>query len=218
MIPTVSVVGMRCPECGKVELHRLSLFAFAGNSTLKIECACGSGLLGLGSRDRTRFWLQLNCPLCEGRHIYHLQREEIWSADVLALTCEESGVEVAFLGERKCVQGALRRQDRSLAQLAKELGVSDYFENPDLMYQLLESIYGIAESGNLSCECGNQNLEMEIFPDRVELRCGNCGASSKLPARQESDLWAIQQVWRINLTRNGHLPLNKRPPRSHLKK
>jgi hypothetical protein len=138
--------------------------------------------------------------MCEGRHLFQHTLKEIWSPDVLSLACEETGIEVCFFGPPEQVRGCIEEQERSFKEMAEDLGFSDYFANPEVMYEVLDFLHNIAEEGKLSCTCGNFQIEVEIFADRIELRCPDCGAMGMIDAASEEDLDNLKDAWEIRLS------------------
>ncbi|CEP68412.1 Uncharacterized [Moorella glycerini] len=203
LIPTLNVVVLRCPTCGRLEFRGLSLFNFAGSRTWQAECSCGTTLLTISRKKGKNFWLQYHCGMCDCLHINRYTRQELWSRELLTLTCKETELEVGFIGPREKVQRAVQRHDRTLAEVAQDLGFDDYFEEPDVMYQLLSLIYQLAEDGRVSCGCGNENIEIEIFPGHLQLRCEACRAEKNLPAGTMADLERVENLQEIRLP--GHL-------------
>lgn len=202
-VPTSSIVAIRCPACGQLEFHALSLFDFAGANSNKIQCTCGRTLLNIGTKDRKKFWLHAECVMCETKHMLYFTRKQIWSKQVLELICEETGLEIGYIGPKNKVRQCVQKQDRSLAEMADELGFADYFDNPDIMYEVLDRLYQIAENGNLNCKCGNQNIEIEIFPDHLELSCDYCRSVARIMAKTDEDLQNINNSTAIMLTETG---------------
>lgn len=199
LIPTTTVIALRCQFCGRMSFQGLSLFQFSRTRSHRFECTCGEELFSIISKDRKVFWLQFICSMCESRHVIRLAKREIWSSQVFDLYCEDTGLEVGHTGPREAVRQRVQEQDKTLAEMAQQLGFTDYFENPDVMYQVLEHLHKIAENGNLYCSCGNQDVEIEIFPDFVELRCDHCLAKVTVMARDQQDLDTVQKRWEVDL-------------------
>ncbi len=206
LVVTTTAIALRCPGCGKIKYHSLSLFSFSANKSIQFACDCGETVLSISTRDRRVFYLQLECLMCEDRHFYQFLLREIWSSRVLSLVCGETGLEVGFIGPREQVKKCIASQERSLREMAEDLGFSDYFKNPEVMYEILDCLHQIAESGKLSCHCGNLQIEVEIFAERIELRCSDCGAVGVIDAESREDLDAIKNAWEIML-RPGKLQL-----------
>ncbi|MDN5347006.1 MAG: hypothetical protein PWP65_570 [Clostridia bacterium] len=200
IISTTTVLASRCPACGHLVFHGLNLFSFSGGGVQKLECSCGTTLVSINTKNCKNFCLQYRCIMCDAYHSVALTRRELWSPELLLLNCSETGLEVGFIGPQGKVQKAVRRHNRSLAEAAEDLGLTHYLEDPEIMCAALECVYHIAESGNLRCKCGNKDIEIEIFPGHLQLRCNSCGALATLRAATKKDLFAIQKLWEIILT------------------
>lgn len=61
--------------------------------------------------------------MCGTSHFWNFIRRDLWGKDLLTLTCEATGVEVGFLGSWELIQQAVMQHDRSLAELAQDLGI-----------------------------------------------------------------------------------------------
>lgn len=199
IIPATTSIALRCPACGQVQIKYLSLFSFAGSRAARLECACGIPLVSLETRDRRSFSVQVNCAICDAWHSFTLRRQEIWSGEVGEFLCEDTELEVAFIGPRQKVKSYLQSQERTVAEMAEDLGFRDYFLNSEVMYRILEYLYEIAGQGHLYCQCGNTDIGVEIFPEHLELCCQECGARISVRAKNEDDLSVLQQVWEIRL-------------------
>lgn len=204
-ILTCSKAALRCPDCGKVSYHDLSLFDFSGTNSVRLECDCGTVVISLGTKDKKHYWLQVECSLCGDKHLYYHHWKELWdeSDRVLPLVCDEASLDVAYIGPEGEVEEAMENSDGSLAEMAESLGFGDYFVNSSVMYGVLESLNQLAENGHLFCECGNFNVEIEIYPDKLELRCDYCSYSGIIMARDEKDMEIIHHMSEIQLTKKG---------------
>ncbi|WP_051533723.1 hypothetical protein [Desulfitibacter alkalitolerans] len=206
MIPTTTVVAIRCPECGKMEYISVSLFSFSGSNGVALKCSCGYEIIKLTTKKRQDFWFQYICAMCEGRHLLKVTRGKLWSGETpLDLVCEETGIEVGYVGSREKVREKVKKQDQSLAEMADKLGFTEFFNNSSVMYEVLEHVYDIAERGKLYCTCGNYEIEVEIYPEYIQLTCEKCKASGKVMADKEEDLHLLKKTWELKLTRNGFL-------------
>lgn len=213
LIPATAVGALRCPTCNKIDFYVLSLFAFAGSKTLSLNCSCGTPLLTLGTRDRQNFWVQVHCAICEEKHLFYHRRQDFWGNNQLVeLNCEETGLATGFIGSKARVRESVRNQDRSLAEMAADLGFTDYFEDPESMYEVLDTLYSLAEKGHLNCQCGNQNIEIEIFADRLELHCEYCSIVGLLMVGDENAVQRMKRAKEVKLTTNGLQVRERRKP------
>jgi len=199
IIQTSNSVALRCSECGKIKYHTLSFFSFSRKKPVRFSCDCGAQLLSITTKNRKIYYLQLDCLMCETKHLYHLLFKDLWSCEVLPLFCDETGLEVGFIGPRQKVRKCIAKQERSLREMAEDLGFSDYFINPEVMYDILDDLHKLAAEGKLSCQCGNMDIEVEVFADRIELRCADCEALGVIAAETKEDEKAMKNIWEIVL-------------------
>lgn len=204
VISTGNVIAIRCSQCGSLDFHLLSLFSFGGTKKLiKIKCACGYPLITISTKDWKTFWLQPSCLMCEAKHVTYLSRRRIWSDDVEVLVCPETGVEMGAIGPKVKVQHYVQEQDKSLRQMAEDMGFGEYFDSPEIMYEVLDYLYEIAEDEKLYCECGNYQIDIDVFSDRLELKCSDCHCTATVYAESERDIKMIENSYEIKLTKNG---------------
>jgi hypothetical protein len=122
---------------------------------------------------------------------------------MLALECADTELEIGFIGEPERIHQALRMQKSLGELLPKDATIEDFFTNPDVMYQVLSMLHEIAKCGNLYCECGNDNIEVDLFPDKLELRCPMCDSLSIIYAENEDDLDAMRRVEVLEMKKAG---------------
>lgn len=199
LVTATTSVAARCPECGKLELHQVSLFDFSRGKSLRISCACGAQVLTLGTRSGGQYWLQVPCYLCDGLHFIYYGTRVFWSSEVKTIVCPETEIELGFFGPEEEVRQAANSLQSDLEQVLGEAVFEDFFDSPEIMYQVLSRVYDLAETGNLVCSCGNSKVEVDIFPDRLELHCSECRRWRILFAETERDLSLISSLRRIEL-------------------
>lgn len=203
LIDTSTVFAMRCPECGQLQLKTLSLFSFSGCRVLDVKCSCGVSLLNIKKLNNGGYRLQLPCVICEYKHQRQISNAQMWSKKLTTLYCLETGLELGHIGPRAEVQQAVTNSNYDLESLLEQFEGDDYFNNSSVMYQVINSLHDIAEKSALYCQCGNESIELDIYPDRVELQCKQCGSINIVYAETEEDLKVIQQVEYIELAQNG---------------
>ena len=203
IVATELVVAMRCPLCGKLDFHSISRFAFAGANNLKITCTCGAPKLIIGTKNRRQFWMQVPCVLCETNHLVYYKAKQLWANRVEFFYCNDTNVELGFFGPEDKVRTLADNYEYSLESLVEGLGYDDYFFNPEIMFEVLNYLHDVAEEGYLYCECGSFQIEIDIFPDRIELRCKDCRSVSVIYAENEEDLSTIKAIKKIELVNSG---------------
>ncbi len=224
IIVTDTLIAMRCPECGKLDYYNLSRFEFSGQKRIELKCSCGYVKLILTTKDRKNYWLQVPCVVCESKHVRSLSARMLWSDEVNYLFCHETGLELGYVGPQDEVKALAVAQQETMEALGDFDKDDEYFNNSEIMYEVLNCLHDIAEQGLLYCQCGNQDVEVDIFPDRLELHCKDCDSVNIIYAETDDDLLVIKEVGSIELTRNGFECLDslsnttktsKKPNRKH---
>ena len=203
VISTETVIAIRCSTCGKIDYHSISRFDFTKENNIKVNCSCGALKIIIGTKNRKQFWLQIPCVLCETNHLIYYKSKQLWSDEVTFFYCTDTNVELGFFGPADKVKLVSENYEHNLDSLVDELGYDEYFYNPEIMVEVLNCLHDIAEAGFLYCECGNYQIEVDIFPDRIELQCKDCDSISIIYAETEEDLRIIREVEKIELAKNG---------------
>lgn len=203
-VMTEKVLAMRCPQCGRLEYHRLHRFAIARDESLDVKCSCGAVKFVINTKNLSDYRLKVTCVYCDGYHHHCLSGKKIWSSkDVVDLFCFDTGLELGHIGREDAVRKMVSGREKELEALVNEFGRDDYFHNSLIMYEVLRRLQHIAEKGTLYCQCGNHQIGVDIFPDRLELHCGKCDSVNIIYAETDDDLQVIQQVEEIELAQNG---------------
>ena len=203
-IETEKVLAMRCSECGKLDQHRIRRFDIGQSKNLDIKCSCGSVKLVIGTRDCSSYRVKVTCVYCDGFHYHVLSGKRIWnSTGVIELFCSETGLELGCIGHEDAVRKVAKGREKELEALVEEFGRDEYFHNSQVVYEVLRCLQHIAEKGSLYCQCGNSQIGVDIFPDRLELQCNKCDSVNIIYAETDEDLQVIQQLDEIELSKNG---------------
>lgn len=196
VIPTTTVMGLRCSTCGREDEHVISLFVFGAFPAVKITCSCGGRLISVNTKNRRRFILTLTCPACHEPHSYNLLRSQLWSAKHFSLHCPQSGREI---GHAVPLAESLSEQTKNVPN------TREYFTNRAVMCTILDRLHQMIGQGNLYCQCGNLDLELEILPDKVGFFCEHCGAWGSISAQFEADSEAFASIDEIQLVQHNRL-------------
>ncbi len=196
LICTETTLVMRCPECGRLERHGISRFTLAGRgSSLQINCSCGALKLLLTFRGK-KVNLQVPCVVCGSRHACSVNARTFWSRGYIELFCQVTGLELGHLGaedrvrDQACLDEALDRI---------EFMGDSFFHNREIMYAVLSHVHNLGKAGRLYCQCGNHRIEVDIFPDRLELHCSRCNNLCIIYAETKEDLNTVRRMWTIEL-------------------
>ncbi len=203
ILSTQRSLALRCPLCGRLEFHRISLFEFSGHSQLKVRCKCGFNKLIINTKNLREFFLQLPCLICEEVHIIKLIRSDLWEKQALVLRCTETGQELGYIGTESNLENIIQQKKDDIESIVNNLGFDDYFSNPQVMFEVLNHLHQIAELNKLFCLCGNNQIEIDVFPEKLELRCPICQSLHIIYAETIEDLRIVKQADLIALTEKG---------------
>jgi hypothetical protein len=206
---------MQCSKCGEIEFKALSIFAFSGKGRENLYCRCGEPLFSIASRDRKHFNLSYQCAFCGHVHYVRLSRGAVWGKSAIPLICPEVEASAGFIGPKQKVTQAWKEREKSISELAAELGYEEEFENPEVMVRLLDHLHRLAKDGALGCKCGNRHLSFELLPDRIELYCEDCEAVGVIYGENAENIRIFESMTMINLDENKTWFIN-RAQRGHL--
>jgi hypothetical protein len=164
--------------------------------------------MSIVSRNRTQFNATFACAYCGETHYLRLNRHAIWGKEALSLACPDVEASVGYIGPKQKVTQACLEREKSIGELALELGYEEEFENPEVMIRILDHLYSLAKQGNLGCACGNHQLTFELLQDCIELYCEYCEAVGVIYADSAENIYQIEgmnalyleenKTWRIN--------------------
>lgn len=203
LIATNAVMAMRCPVCGKIEFHDFSRFAVSKSRPVNINCSCGAVKLIINTKKHSFYRFQIPCLVCETKHFMEVTGRSLWSGDVTKLSCSDTDLELGYVGPESKIRQIINTREQELEDLVGDVNDEGYFHSSDIMYEVLNCLHEIAEQGDLYCQCGNLKIEVELFPDCLELHCRNCDSVNIIYAETEDDLNVIKQVDTIELARHG---------------
>lgn len=162
--------------------------------TLSIPCPrCETVALKV-SQQRGEVLLHFPCYACEGHHFHYRDSHEFWGQNVQAIVCTEGQIPVGLWGRPAAVAARLESLEHDPLDLMAEKAMEGFFDNPEVMYQLLEALQTLNDDGALSCPCGRQGLRIDLFPDHLELTCPGCGRYRPIPAARERDLVVLDYL------------------------
>ncbi|MGO0123415.1 hypothetical protein [Desulfothermobacter acidiphilus] len=200
-VDTETYLLVRCSFCSREEAAPVSRFASVPSRPLILRCSCGEEKARIITRDRRNYVVEIICPYCEQVHRFHLKGRKIWSGELIRLFCSQVGLEIGYLGPHSKLREVSRSLREELEALVDELGGEDYFVNPEVMFEVLYLVEELAGEGGIFCPCGREDVEVELLPDGVVLRCRSCGRKATLPAATEADVRALEGMSTIKLFR-----------------
>ena len=214
ILTTNTTIAIQCSQCGELEFHALSLFAFSRRGRKDLFCtSCGLRLASITSRNRRQFNVAYVCAYCGETHYLRLSRHAIWGKEALPLACPVVGASAGYIGPKQKVTQACHEREKSIGELAVDLGYEEEFENPEVMLRILDHLHHLTKQGDLGCACGNRQLSYELLPDRIELYCECCEAVGVIYADSADNVRQVEGInsmyleenktWRINSPLRG---------------
>jgi len=204
LISTQRTLALRCPLCGKMEFDPISWFDFSGKDSVQIKCKCGFNKLIINSKNNYRdFYFQIPCLICDEVHIIKFSKTELWGKINLVLRCTTNGQELGYIGSKTAIEKLINQKRDDLDSVINNLGFDDYFTNPQVMYEILNHLHQLADSNQLFCHCGNNQIDIEVFPEKLELHCSFCQSLHIIYAETIEDLRIVKEASKIALTEKG---------------
>ncbi len=113
--------AVRCKHCGKLVIKNISLFNLSKDSLHEENCNCGKSLFRIKSSDSKTFRVYINCIACDKEHLYVFNSRQVLSEKIKILGCPNSGLDIAFVGNKKLVREVTIKYQKDLQELIKVL-------------------------------------------------------------------------------------------------
>ena len=199
LINLSTTIALSCPACGRLEKEKINIFELPAGELKQLSCSCGAEKAALKRKENSQLQINYFCLHCNKAHKITVTAQEFWrSKNMYPLSCRETGLNPGFFGKSTLVNEEIKKEKQDLELMAAELGFDD-FKNPNIMLQALDFIHDIAEEGALSCECSSDNINIELFSDKIQLICNNCGAHLNIAAVNKDDLNYLRQLNKVQL-------------------
>ncbi len=176
-------VVIQCPKCGKFKDYSLNLLDFLADGCKTFQCECGDLNLKLETMmDKKMVFLEIHCSHCSKLHFYKLGLDSIIHKNN-NLSCLD-GKSLCFIGNNLKNKNNLMRKNYSAS---------------NLLELAMKKIYTLYESGRINCQCDTPKIIMEVFHDRIELKCESCGGSNIIYSKDQEDMMELFTVSNIEL-------------------
>jgi hypothetical protein len=208
LVNTERQIAFRCPICGRLELENLSLFSFSGRKTVAIHCACGYQKLLIQTRDHRHYILKVSCMICDEIHNINWNHDQLWNDAISAIPCTATGQDLGYIGEQESLEDYIVENSKNIESILNDMGFDDFFTNPGVMVQVMAHLHQVADKGHLYCQCGNHEIQIDVFPEKLELHCPQCNSLSIIYAESQEDLELIRNIRQIAMTEKGFTSFN----------
>lgn len=185
----------RCHFCGRLREFELNLFEVMKGDRIEYICKCGEIVASVKGTNRV-VEVEATCFNCGDRHIYNLDLPTIFK-DKTMLYCIH-GDRLCFIGSKEAGKNLLGELDTGIDD-KDENGEMDYFNNFKIFSRILGILYSMKLENKIYCDCGHEDINIELFSDRIELECLNCHSVKIIFAETEEDLRVLLKKDRIVL-------------------
>lgn len=188
---------VRCSSCGKIAKYDLNLFNISREINHEFKCTCGETNAILKTVDHKKYYLGIKCFACGQRHFYRLSARELFCEDHLYRCI--GNIKTCYIGSNEGASSPLNIKNIGLNDLISNEEYQDKFNNLDIVIACLNKLKELDEKGKISCECGNKNMTLEFFSDRIELKCSDCNSVQIIFAETKEDLNVLKRKEKIHL-------------------
>lgn len=185
MINTNLSFAIQCNRCHKTHINDITLFELKNNEYININCNCGEFKARIKTKNHKEYCLEIPCFACEETHIFKYSLEQLLKGNIIVRCLD--GVEICFIGNKSDLKEVLKKKENEFNKVLNNLSFYDYFVNSDIMIRIVNKIKKLEKEGSIICECGEENIGINLFPDRIEIKCLKCGGVQIIYAESQDD-------------------------------
>ena len=211
-----TTIAYRCPHCTHAVYSIIGVFTLSGD-LIRLKCACEESDLTISYTGDGKIRLTVPCLVCPKPHTFTISPGAFFDRELLTLPCPYTGLDIAFIGTKDKVDGAIEEtgnqllkmlQDAGYASLASLRQANEEEENALLSDPQVEDIVRfmlceLDEEGKIECYCKQDNeipyYNFQILSERVRVYCECCNAESILPLAGPADAAGFLNLDAIHL-------------------
>ena len=190
----------RCRLCGRLRKYNLNLFHLVEGDKIEYKCECGETNISLQKANNS-YKVEVGCFSCGDKHSMELNFKEILKGENM-LHCI-SGSKLFFLGSEKKANQIILENQISIGKSENKGYKGEYFNNLKILAKILKQLYYLNCHGKIDCDCGSPYIRMQLFSDRLELKCNNCQSVKIIFAETEEDLSILMKKDKISLRKHN---------------
>ncbi len=189
---------IKCSLCNRLKEYEFNLFNVMKYDKIEYECSCGEIIKVSVEKGN----------LLRGRAISFKSRKASFKFSLHNILKNQSicryddGSLVFFLGQKDMGRKKLKKLGLQLDDIVTKFNRNDIFVNFDIITRALIKLFDLEKQDRIQCDCGNTKISIELFYDRIELKCLNCNGVKLIFAETEEDLKVILDKDRINLRKS----------------
>lgn len=189
---------IKCHLCNRLKEYEFNLFNIMKYDKIEYECSCGEVINIVVEKDSLLKGKAISFKLRDISFRYPLHT--IIRKDDIFHTFGDSSV--FFLGDREVGRKRLKELGMEVDDILCEGSKSAVFINFDIITKALVKLFDLEKKGKIKCDCGNDNIKIELFSDRIELECLSCHSIKLVYAETEEDLKVILDKDMISLRKS----------------
>ncbi len=183
-------IAYRCPDCGATVLGLVGKFALHA-SMLRLKCTCeNAGALDINITNDGKIRLSVPCLFCKQNHSYVVTESIFFERELFLLNCPYSGMDIAFIGDEKKIEGELSRTEAEISRLMasleaeelsdiqpQEMTEEEILPDPAVYDTLRFIVKDLEEEGRISCPCKSGKYDLRFVDGGLQVYCESCGAT-----------------------------------------
>jgi len=189
LIDTKVAIAIRCSTCNHLHIYETTLFQLFNHKKAEIICPCGQHNATIKTKGCKSLLMEIDCHVCQYKHTFKYTLKQLLTENIVT-RCMKSGIEICFLVSHGNINGLIGKNKMSfdsIDSIYNQIDFPDFFNSPDIMLKSIERIKDLDSNGLLGCSCGSNIIEMNMFRDRIELKCAKCGGIKVIYAETNDD-------------------------------
>ena len=173
-----------CPVCNSVTTRTITPFVFSGRNAISIRCpnhGCETICVNIHDK-KGAYTVEALCLICGGIHSRTIRKGEFWNTTLNSVKCDDSGINMMFMGEQDKIKSAWKKFESDYAALEiSEEGFFDDFEPDTDDYELAENLCAavellsiLSEIKEIHCKCGSNDVSFTVIDNKIGFKCSHC--------------------------------------------
>ncbi len=196
-------VAVRCESCSHWEIHSISLFELRKGEKNPIRCSCEDSEFYIETKDYKTFTMTVPCAGCGETHVFHYTIRDLFTKQGHVGKCSHTYGDILLVGNRTWIKQYIGKVHKEVLEIMKQLGFYNYFCNPEIMIRAINRIHAMAQGKKLYCDCGSTSIHMNLYYDRIELKCMHCSSINVIYTENGEDLKNLMRANPIVLHQNA---------------
>ncbi|RKD33524.1 hypothetical protein [Thermohalobacter berrensis] len=202
LVDTKITIAIPCESCDNIKIYEISLFNFVNTKNIEFKCDCGEANAVIKTEDYKMFWANISCAVCQDVHVYKYKLSQLIKGNIV-IRCIDTGIEICFIGKNEDVEDLIEKYEKKSEEMLKDLGFYDFFKDFDAMMNALTILRNMDREDRIYCDCGNDDIKLELFTDSVEFRCPICNSVMMISVENRDDVEALMEKEEIVLHKSS---------------